>query len=155
MSSSSVFSTQLPIGKTLFLIWIVISLFHAQTGVVFSLENVSPIELGLQAGLLFGYYTFFWGVFTNGIVIVSLIFLYVTNGFDWDKLVSSFDKTNQDKNAKEKSNRKAGRWQRFFEVVSIFAAFYFYSESLFQKVALIGLALAIAFYITGAYVSEK
>lgn len=146
MSVSSIFGTQLPIGKFLLLIWLIVSLLHAQTGISFSLDNVSAVELALDIGLLFGYYTFFWGVIVLvGSLVTLLIFSYNQKFYE---LFKEYQRDPKEKGA----SFKEGLYTRVFEVGAIFLAIYFYSETTFHKLSLIGLALALAFYIIGGRV---
>lgn len=56
MTITNLFTSQLPLGRTLLLAWLTATFFYIRWGVSISFKDVTPIEFAIQAGMLFGYY---------------------------------------------------------------------------------------------------
>ena len=123
MNQSNIFSTNgLPVGKTLFLAWIVAALLNIQWGVKIQFSDVTPIEFVLQAGVLFGYFM--------TLKYAGVLIFFSFDSIFKDRLTSSI-------------------WAQIFsplgiiEVITMFLAFIFYSEALSKNLAPIGLFIAL------------
>ncbi len=71
MTLTGLLTTQLPLGKTIFLAWIIATYLYFQHQVDITIPNFSPIEFALFAGLVFGYYMF---IHTTVILIILFSF---------------------------------------------------------------------------------
>ena len=58
MTLTGLLTTQLPLGRIILLAWLTATYLHFQHGIDFTIQNISPIQFALLAGLLFGYYIF-------------------------------------------------------------------------------------------------
>jgi small-conductance mechanosensitive channel len=56
MTLPNLFSTDVPLGRTLLLAWLTATFFHLHWGTTITFDNVTPVEFALQAGILYGCY---------------------------------------------------------------------------------------------------
>ena len=140
----------------IYIVWIVATLLYLRQRVV-PVINLSPIDLALQAGLIYGYY--FAIIFALRLLAFPLLALAPV--IDFLKGVVNLGKqVGNDKNEKDSTTVKIakslqGFTQRIIQVLGILAVFLFHPENLVYKVAPIGLILVLFFYIVSSDDEKK
>ena len=173
MSPSSLFSTQLPIGKELLIFWIAAAYLHAVTGAQFSLDNVSAMEIAFGAAVLYCVsisirfaIAYVYALILLGFLLVIPPFLWITK---YRNSAFGFDRTMEDVNrwfrmAVFDEDKKANKHRSLIGYgigsflggtplmfVSMFSGIYLYTSGAFtHEVTVFFLTLAIAVLCGGA-----
>lgn len=140
------------------LAWLVATLLHIQWGITTVIRDVSPVEVVLQAGLLFGYFTVLMAVGR----LIALLLLLVVSLIALRMTAKSLSRSSAPGPDPVTVLTQDKAWQAFqhglgrvltnlADVAAMFAAFLLCSESILELLAPIGLAIAIALFILGKF----
>jgi hypothetical protein len=137
----------------IYIVWIIATLLYLRDKVV-PVINLSPIDLALQAGLIYGYY--FTIIFVLRLLAFPLLVLPIAINLyaDLVKRVKQFneDEITDDQPEIENSAFKIAKSlqdfiQKIIQVFGILIVFLYHPESLVYTIAPIGLILVLFLYI--------
>lgn len=136
MTPTNILGTQIPVGRTLFLAWLTASLLYVFPGKGIPIPDVSPVELGLIAGLVYGYYL---AILIILIIMISLFMLLFSLVLSKNRY---FD---------QHIDRTFTRIYRVAEVSSIVVAILVYSDTLLFFLGPLGIGCALVLYMLGIW----
>lgn len=155
MNLTNIFTSELPLGKTILLAWLTAAFLNVQWGVTISIRDVPPEEFLLEAGLLFGYFITLMSIGRLLAFLVlmlsSLIYLRIIIREAPLPLPDPLFTLRHDTLWRTFLRWFGNKLVNFADVAAMFAAFFLYSERMLNRLAPIGLGIALVLYIFGRF----